>query len=77
MSAYANGNHHFNPSSPVTVTAADLQTYQIRSGSIGGGNTSPGSIMIGTTNSGGQTSSGHHPPEEQHKKRELRLLKNR
>lgn len=63
VSPYANGGH-FN-SSAVTVSPAELQTYQIRSGNSAH---LPTGAMMG--NSAG-------PGEEATKKRELRLQKNR
>ncbi|KAI1290012.1 cAMP-responsive element modulator [Halotydeus destructor] len=75
--AYSNGNYsHYAPSS-VTVSAADLQAYQIRtSGSSNSANLPQGVVM---SPSGGNMGHGGHVVvhEEQSKKRELRLLKNR
>lgn len=74
---YANGGHSFN--SPVTVSPADLHTYQLgRPGSGGSASNSQqmttGGVMMASPNM-----TGHMPGEGQEvsKKRELRLLKNR
>ena len=79
-SAYANGVHHPSISShafpAVTVSAADLQAYQFRSGTNAA---SPAGIMMtGSNLSALDRHGGNGPPiEEAGKKRELRLLKNR
>jgi hypothetical protein len=72
VSAYSNGGQHHFASSPVTVSAADLQAYQIRTS----GSNSGMQQSVVMTSSGNQLQQ-HHVPEEASKKRELRLLKNR
>ena len=74
---YANGGHSFNSlSTPVTVSAADLHTYQLGRGGGPGPNSQQmtSSVMMASPNM-----TGHVPGEVQEvsKKRELRLLKNR
>lgn len=73
---YANGGpHSFN--SPVTVSPADLHTYQLGRTGSGGSNSqqmTSGGVMMASPNM-----TGHMPGEGQEvsKKREMRLLKNR
>lgn len=72
---YANGGHSFN--SPVTVSAADLHTYQLGRSGAGGPNSQQltSGVMMASPNM-----TGHVPgevPEVSNKKREMRLLKNR
>ncbi|XP_023231638.1 cyclic AMP-dependent transcription factor ATF-1-like isoform X4 [Centruroides sculpturatus] len=57
---------------PVTVSAADLQAYQIRTGSTASG-LPQGVVMSSSSN----IQSQHQIAEEASRKRELRLLKNR
>jgi len=56
----------------VTVSAAELQAYQIRTGSGSAQGLTQGVVMT-TQNTIGTS----HNPEDATKKRELRLLKNR
>ncbi|RWS27530.1 hypothetical protein B4U80_03336, partial [Leptotrombidium deliense] len=59
---------------PVTVSAADLQAYQIRTGSANASGLAQGVVM---TAPGNMNTQQHQIAEDAAKKRELRLLKNR